>query len=452
MAETTDPTADLRARLARLLDAEIHGLRRLTGGASRETWSFDAVGSDGTVRELILRRDPPGVTVDTSRKSGMLTEAMLFGAAYDAGVPVPVIRASGAADPDVLDAGFLVMDRLAGETIARKIQRDDEYAGGRANFVRDVGTALARLHAVPLEKVPGLEAYDVLARYRTVLDELGYPSPAFELGFRWLEANRPAGRPTVLVHGDFRLGNVIVGPEGLVAVLDWELAHLGDPMEDFGWLCTRAWRFGGKGVVGGIGDLDDLCAAYEAAGGTPDRAAAHWWMVAGTLIWGVMCGLQARVHTSGAVFSHEHAAIGRRIAEQEHDLLDLMGVPAVALPVVPPETDQWGLFGMPTARGLVDAVRQFLERDVMPSTEGRVNFHTRVAVNMLAIVERELALSPSVVSQYSAGLLPFGVDDEAGLAAAIRSGSLDARRDEVAAFVRSTVSARLAAANPRWAV
>ena len=120
--------------------------------------------------------------------------------------------------------------------------------------------------------------------------------------------------------------------------------------------------------------------------------------------------------------------------------------------MVPPETDQWGLFGMPTARGLVDAVRQFLERDVMPSTEGRVNFHTRVAVNMLAIVERELALSPSVVSQYSAGLLPFGVDDEAGLAAAIRSGSLDARRDEVAVFVRTAVSARLAAANPRWAV
>jgi aminoglycoside phosphotransferase (APT) family kinase protein len=134
----------------------------------------------------------------------------------------------------------------------------------------------------------------------------------------------PAGTLRV-VHGDFRLGNVIVDDTGLRAVIDWELAHLGDPMEDLGWLCVKAWRFGGRSPVAGLGDYETLFAAYEAAGGeTIDPTTVLWWEVLGTWKWGIMCMLQANAHLSGAARSHELAAIGRRVCENEYDLLNML--------------------------------------------------------------------------------------------------------------------------------
>ena len=287
--------------------AAIDGLRRLSGGASRETWSFDADG-----RALILRRDPPGAP-----KGGMDMEASLLRAAAGAGVPVPEVV--------VAEPSLIVMERIEGETIPRKILRDDEYAAARPLLAAQCGTILARLHAIPADEVSGLERADQIQQFRDLLDALGEPHPTFELAFRWLESNRPASTRTAVVHGDFRNGNVIVGPEGVRAVLDWELAHLGDPLEDLGWLCVKAWRFGMKPPVGGFGDYDDLIAAYEAAGGgSVDREALRWWEVFGTLKWGIMCIMQAVTHTSGAVRSVELAAIGRRVCEQEWDLLNLL--------------------------------------------------------------------------------------------------------------------------------
>jgi aminoglycoside phosphotransferase (APT) family kinase protein len=125
-----------------------------------------------------------------------------------------------------------------------------------------------------------------------------------------------------VVHGDFRLGNVMVGDEGLRAVLDWELSHVGDPMEDLGWLCVRAWRFGSEHPVAGIGDYDTLLDEYQKASGLPaDRDALRWWEVLGTLKWGIMCMLQASAHLLGFSRSHELAAIGRRVCENEYDIL-----------------------------------------------------------------------------------------------------------------------------------
>ena len=139
--------------------------------------------------------------------------------------------------------------------------------------------------------------------------------------FKWLDANRPEVGPPVLVHGDFRLGNVIVGDDGLRAVIDWELAHLGDPMEDLGWLCVKAWRFGSSLPVAGVGEYRQLFEAYEAAGGgAVDPDVVRWWEVLGTLKWGVMCIMQANAHVAGLTRSHELAAIGRRVCENEHDL------------------------------------------------------------------------------------------------------------------------------------
>ncbi len=162
-------------------------------------------------------------------------------------------------------------------------------------------------------------------QYRAILDALGEPHPAIELGLRWLDQNRPPSHRTTVVHGDFRLGNLIVGPDGLRAVLDWELAHLGDPLEDLGWLCVRAWRFGESKPVGGFGEYDELFGSYAVASGTEvDPEVVRWWQILGTLKWGVMCIMQASSHLGGWSRSVELAAIGRRVCENEHDLLELL--------------------------------------------------------------------------------------------------------------------------------
>jgi aminoglycoside phosphotransferase (APT) family kinase protein len=217
------------------------------------------------------------------------------------------------------------MERLEGETIPRRILRDDAYADARPRLAAQCGALLAALHRVPPDVVPDLEQTDQVAQYREVLDLSGEAHPAFELAFRWLEANRPALGDPAIVHGDFRNGNLIIGADGVRAVLDWELVHVGDPMEDLGWLCVKAWRFGSPLPVGGFGTYDQLIEAYEAAGGRAvDREVLRWWEVLGTLKWGIMCIMQAMSHTSGAVRSVELAAIGRRVCENELDLLDLL--------------------------------------------------------------------------------------------------------------------------------
>jgi aminoglycoside phosphotransferase (APT) family kinase protein len=468
-----DPANRLEAQLQRLLDGEIRDLRRLTGGASRETWSFDCRRADrnNVWEELILRRDPIGLVAGAGRSGGMLLEAQLFGAAASAGIPVPRIVASGEADHDVLDSGFLIMTRVAGETIARKILRDEPYAHARAVLVRQLGDALARLHGVPTESIPDLDALDRMGRYRDVLDALEYSSPTFEFAFRWLAEHQQRKPRSTVVHGDFRLGNVIVDENGLAAVLDWELAHIGDPMEDLGWLCVRAWRFGGSGAVAGIGELDELFAGYRAAGGEVDPEAVRWWIVAGTLVWGVMCALQASAHTSGAMPSVELAAIGRRVAEQEHDLLVLLGAPPAdpevvqaaqsitKRPVPNPNLDPNAAagssvrsvtseFGVPDLVGLLDAVKMYIDHDVFGSTTGRVQFHARVASNALATAQREIRLGAKAQQAFERCYARFGVGSEVELATKVRSGTLE-HHDELLESLREVVTYRLAVANPK---
>lgn len=316
--ELDDLAGALRAELGA---SEIVGLQRLSGGASRETWSFDAV-VGGVPRPLILQRARPGGT----NESGMEAEAAVLRAAERAGVPVAAVLAcDDGRDDRPLGPAHLVVARLEGESIAPRILREPGLERARARLAGQCGTALARIHRIDPASVPGLEDTDPLVRYREVLDELGQPHPAFELAFRWLGDHRPPATGRTIVHGDFRNGNLLVGEEGLVAVLDWELAHVGDPLEDLGWLCVRAWRFGAAPHVGGFGTIDDLVDAYESAGGARiDRDALHWWEVLGTLKWGIMCIGMAETHRSGVARSVELAAIGRRVCEQEHDVLLLL--------------------------------------------------------------------------------------------------------------------------------
>jgi len=254
------------------------------------------------------------------------------------------------------------------------------------------------------------------------------------------------------VHGDFRLGNFVVGPDGLRAVLDWELVHAGDPTEDLGWLCVKSWRFGRRPPVGGVGRYEELFAAYERETGRPvDPDVVRWWEVFGTLRWGIICILQALRHLSGSRRSVELATIGRRVCETEHDLLLLLWkdlpaqdavLPAAGLPDEPHDA--------PSALELLEAVREFIERDVMATTEGTVRFHARVAANAVAIVERQLALGPAQADAHRARLRELGVGSEAELAASIRSGGLDDRFDHVVRAVRETARDKLLVANPAY--
>jgi aminoglycoside phosphotransferase (APT) family kinase protein len=245
-------------------------------------------------------------------------ESALLRAAADAGVPVPCVIAE--------DDDHLVVERIAGETIPRKILRDEDYSAALPKLAAQCGEALAAIHSIPLDRVPGLDSQgDVVATWQAMLDGFGQPHPTFELALRWLDERRPPTMGATVVHGDFRNGNLIVGPDGLRAVLDWELAHVGDPMEDLGWLCVKAWRFGVDRPVGGFGEREDLFAAYERASGRPvDANVVRWWEVLGTLKWGIMCIAQAFTHLTGTVRSIELATIGRRACENEWDLLELI--------------------------------------------------------------------------------------------------------------------------------
>jgi aminoglycoside phosphotransferase (APT) family kinase protein len=302
------------------------GAAKLSGGASQETWSFDIVHPDGHVG-AILRRAPQGYGASPSRAAGLEAEAALMQLAYEAGVPSP--RVMHVLQPeDGLGDGF-IMARVEGETIARKILRDQQFAQARPMLARQLGKVAAGIHGLPASKLPALrqmsstsEITDLEREYRS----FDWPRPVFELALRWLRDHDPGpSREVTLVHGDFRHGNLIIGPDGLRAVLDWELAHLGDPMEDLGWVCVNSWRFGEiDRPVGGFGSREELFTGYEEAGRTADPDRVQFWEVMGTLRWGVMCCGMMQRFRSGPDHSMERAMIGRRSSETEIDLLRLL--------------------------------------------------------------------------------------------------------------------------------
>lgn len=318
--------------------ARIENLRRESGGASRQTWSFDAV-VDGASYELILRRDPPTSSGSERATSGgserasstALDRATEFGvlrAAFQAGVRAPEVLFE-LKPQDGLGEAF-VMRRIGGIAIARKLLRDAPFAQARTKIAGQLGEIAARIHAVDPTTLPPLarrEAADQIASLRATLDLLDQPQPVFELALSWLDRRKPSHSALpVLVHGDYRTGNYLADETGVTAILDWEGAHLGDPIEDLGWLCVKSWRFGQiDKPAGGFGSRAQLWQAYEQSGGRPvDPARAHWWEVFGTVRWGVICLTQAWRHLSGAVKSMELASIGRRAVETEVDLLQLL--------------------------------------------------------------------------------------------------------------------------------
>ena len=301
------------------------GLARMTAGASQEIWRFNLI-KDGAETPLILRRAPGGDRVSETA-IGPELEASLMRAAESAGVPVPSIK-SVLTDEDGIGRGF-VMSFVEGETLGGRIARGEGFAHARTVLARDCGAAMAAIHRIDPGAFPTLKRVtplEFVTQYRDAYLASDWPRPVFDLAFRWLlDRCPPPPEDPRLVHGDFRNGNIMVGPDGLRAVLDWELAHVADPMEDLGWICANSWRFGVEDKpVGGFGRREDLWAGYEAAGGQkvdPDRAL--FWEVFGSLRWGVMCCGMA-TSFRGADPTVERAVIARRTSETEIDLLRLL--------------------------------------------------------------------------------------------------------------------------------
>jgi aminoglycoside phosphotransferase (APT) family kinase protein len=320
MTATTTTQERLRELLAATYDDRtvlVEQMDPMTGGANSETWLL-RVSSAEPDRQLVLRR-PKG-----DNKTRFATEAAALRGASAKGVPVPTVVAHDD-DDAALGSPYLITEFVQGETLARRILRDPAYDEVRPRLAAQCGDILARIHQIPVADVPGLAPVDSLQLLRRSLDAYEDPLPVLELGYRRLEQEPPEPRTEVVVHGDFRNGNLIVGTEGVRAVLDWEEVHVGDGLKDLGWLCARVWRFGGAGPVGGFGRREDLFAGYEAAGGgAVDPDAVRWWELWAAVRWGVGCLEMASRHLDGSRRSVEFAAIGRRAWEQEYDVAMLL--------------------------------------------------------------------------------------------------------------------------------
>lgn len=337
-APQPDSPQDLAEKLGRVVarqiggDGTIIGLRRLTGGATKQTWAFGTV-IDGREQPFIVQLTGALPDLDGSHPRAGLPrvagrdETLLMLAGMKAGVPTPPVCVA-LADSDGLGIGHIT-EFVAGETIARKILREPEFEGLRRNFARQCGEAIGKLHRIDASELPPLVRFDAgpqVARYKAIYHGFGVAIPALDAAFGWAEENLPQDVELSVVHGDFRMGNIICGPEGLRAVLDWELACLGDPVADLGWLCTKTWRFGGAQPVGGIGTREDLVAGYEATSGRKvSPAHLEFWEAWGSVKWGVMCLLKGQLHRANpAERTVEAFAIGRRMEEPLFDFYDYL--------------------------------------------------------------------------------------------------------------------------------
>lgn len=418
---------------------DVSRVRRLSGGASRLTWEVltDPGGA------VIVQQERPG---SAGANLTMASQSVLLGEAARCGVPVPEVLAAG----EDSAGAFVVLARVEGESLPKRIRADAAEMVSSGELARQAGAACARIHAMDPRCAPELSEADSLHSMRSLLDALREPHPAFELGLAHLERTRPATRSSVVVHGDFRMGNLLVGSSGLSAVLDWELAHLGSPIEDLGWFCARAWRFGSPLRAGGVGTVEQLLTGYLEAGGQPvEPAELDWWETYACLRWGLICVLQASVHLSGLHRSVELAAIGRRAAECEEDLLELVMGQSNLEPPGKPAGRRVPPHDAPGASELLEAVAEQLESQ-MERASGADRFNLRVSANAVLLVERELSFGRLLVDRHKARLDALGLADDSALAEAIRTGAMDQQGAEVMNAVRGAVRDKLAVSNPGY--
>ena len=454
----------LQAVLARVIPGfeRLISAGRLSGGASQETYRIE-LEAQGDSLTLAMRRAAGGVPPRADAAGpGLEAEARLMRVARDAGVPEPEIYHVLQSE-DGLGPGF-VMEWLEGETLGAKILRAPELDPIRPRLAKECGQILARIHGIdPVETglAPHLRVVTTEAFVQQLWD--GYrsydtPQPMIDYTARWLldhlPEDSPYGSPR-LVHNDFRNGNLMVTPSGVVAVLDWELAHLGDPIRDLGWICTNSWRFGVREMpVGGFGTLEDLLEGYEEVSGIRvSEAHVRFWEVFGSFWWAVGCLQMADGYRNGPDQTVERPGIARRSSECQVDCANLIVPGPVALVEEGASTSS---IDMPRTDELITSVRDFLRGDARKALKGRDSFLALVASNSLDIVLRELSLGPAHLAAEHRRLRELFESQEdldtlrRRLASGLQDGSISLDLEGLADHLRHTVVNQLAIDQPRY--
>ncbi len=379
------------ARMAGGISLPLADLTRLSGGANMESWSFDWGGAG-----YVLRRAPTP-EIMAGRPFGHDVEAAIVRAAHAHGVLAPEIVGE-LISGDALGTGY-IMRRVEAEANPAPI-----LANPPPTLINDIARELAAIHAIPLTSLPPLpsvETVEALAQLKARFADYGGDRPILALAIKWCEDHLPPPALPVLVHGDFRMGNIMVGDDGVAAILDWELAHIGDSHEDLAWGCINAWAFGHIDQPAfGCADFEAYFAAYEAASGIAvDPARFRFWLIYRTLWWGLCCLQMADIWREGMDKSLERLVIGRRTSETEVDLLLLLEEDA-------PETQRLAItlepateprrVGEPSSAELLEAITDWVARDVKPKSDGRDRFMAAVALNALGMLTRDAA-SPAHV-------------------------------------------------------
>ena len=426
---------DLISSLAQIMRRSVGGkgvissFTRLSGGANMESSSFDWAGAG-----YVLRR-APSVAMMEGRAFGHDTEATIVRTAHKAGVLAPLIIGELGAQ-DGIGTGY-IMARVEGE-----VRPDKIVANPPPTLINDIARELALIHALPpLDGLPTANAADMVAALKERFIGYGGNRPVMALSLAWLEANIPPPAPRVFLHGDFRMGNLIVGESGLVAVLDWELAHIGDAHEDLVWGCVNSWRFGCRDKPAfGVSDLATYWAAYEAQSGTAvDPERFHFWLVFRTLWWGLCCLQMADIWRSGSDRSLERAVIGRRASETEVDLLMLLEHHAPEVEryrIARPLVTVTATMGEPSAAELLEALATWIVTDIRPMAQGRDLFMASVALNALGILKRDATSS--------------ALGDEHALSDDLLSGVLTFASPGVLAQLKAGAIAKLAVDQPHY--
>ncbi len=314
--------------------ARVVSIEPLAGGTLQEHWRFTARLDDGkheSERSFVLRASGP-----TSVMGGLSREqefrVMQTVQAAGVTVPSPICYF---APGEVVERDCFAMEFAPGIAAPTKIVRQPHWRGQAGeDLARRIGLELARMQTVR----PGNPGVDFLAlpasspadhlveTFKAFLEKDPAPHPAIEWGVRFLALNAPRDTEYVLTHGDFRTGNYLVDENGLTALLDWELAAWGHPLQDLCWFCMKFFRFGENGrEAGGIADRKPFFEGYEKGSGrTLDPRQVHYWDIAANVRWAIISIQQTDRHLCGRPRSLELALTGRCTAEMEHEALRLI--------------------------------------------------------------------------------------------------------------------------------
>jgi aminoglycoside phosphotransferase (APT) family kinase protein len=438
----------------------LHSCDKLTAGASQETYRLHAHVNGKETWYALRRSRFEDSGVGSVGAINLQTEAVLLQIMRDAGIPEPEVFYVLQAE-DKLGSGF-VMQWLEGETLGSHIVRAEELAGLRPLLARECGEILARIHGIDWQSGELGRMLTYYSPERLVHESwdyyrgLGVAEPMIDYTARWLLENLPEQPATTVVHGDFRNGNLMVTPDGINAVLDWEIAHLGDPVRDLGWLCVNSWRFGNAVLpVGGFGEVEDLLAGYNSISEHPvTPQQLHYWQVFGSFWWAVACLQMAQSWRAGDNPSVERPAIGRRSSEAQMDCVNLLVPGELELPES--DADRYKPYQLPVADELLESVQRFLQEEVTAIAPPHLKFMARVAANSLATVRREIDMAPALLDAEAERLRKItGSSGDAAqlraqLVAALRDG-MPLDREGLAEHLRLSVAGQLAIDQPRYA-